>query len=208
MTDPVSLSLSALALAISAVTAWLTLFRRGTVKMSQPSVIFFGPDAPGRRETPLPKVYLRTLLFCTAKRGRIIENMYVTLSRNEMRQNFNIWVHGERDKLVRGSGLFVGETGVSANHHFLIPDDANSFAFLPGTYRLEVFAHLLGDRNRKILFTQQLEIPREIAEQLNGTETGLYFDWGPDAGRYLYHVDKRPPALNPDELIAILKESG
>jgi hypothetical protein len=44
MVDPVSLAISTLSLAVSAVTAWLTLFRRGTVKMTQPTVIFFGPE--------------------------------------------------------------------------------------------------------------------------------------------------------------------
>jgi hypothetical protein len=49
MVDPVSLAISTLSLAVSAVTAWLTLFRRGTVKMTQPTVIFFGPDTPRPR---------------------------------------------------------------------------------------------------------------------------------------------------------------
>src|SRR6266446_2273204 len=145
MPDPFSITVSVLALAVSSVTAWLTLFRRGTVKMTQPTVIFFGPDTPrSRDETTLPKVYIRTLLFFTSKRGRVIENMYVALSRNETHQNFNIWVYGEREKLVRGSGLFVGETGVAANHHFLIPREGVSFHFTEGRYRLDVYAHLLG----------------------------------------------------------------
>jgi hypothetical protein len=145
MNDPISLALSVLALAISAATAWLTLFRRGTIKMTQPTVIYFGPDAStSRGGTGLPKIFLRTLLFSTSKRGRVIENMYVALSRNEMLQNFNIWVYGERENLVRGSGLFVAESGVEANHHFLIPKDGSSFCFIAGHYRVEVFAHLLG----------------------------------------------------------------
>jgi hypothetical protein len=110
MADPLSITISVVALSISAVTAWLTLLHRGTVKMTQPTVIFFGPDSPrSRDELPLPKIYLRTLLFSTSKRGRVIESMHVALSRNETNQNFNVWVHGN-DKLVRGSGLFVGET--------------------------------------------------------------------------------------------------
>ena len=44
--------------------------------MTQPTVIYFGPDAPrGREGSPPPKVYLRTLLFATSKRGRVIESM-------------------------------------------------------------------------------------------------------------------------------------
>jgi len=34
--------------------------------------------------------------------------MHITLRRNETIRNFNIWVHGD-DKLIDGSGLFVGE---------------------------------------------------------------------------------------------------
>ena len=144
MADPISISISAFALGISSITAWLTLFRRGTVKMTQPTTIYFGPDAPRANEPSSPKVYLRTLLFSTSKRGRVIECMYVALSRNETRQNFNIWVYGD-DRLVRGSGLFVGETGVEANHHFLTPRDGNSFRFTEGHYTLDVFVRLLGD---------------------------------------------------------------
>ena len=138
MTAAISVTISVLALCVSAVTAWLTLFRRGTVKMTQPTVIFFGPDNPrSRDEPPLPKVFLRTLLFATSKRGRIVESMHVSLSRNEAQQNFSIWVYGE-ERLVRGSGLFVGETGIAVNHHFLAPRDGSSFRFIEGRYRMDV----------------------------------------------------------------------
>jgi hypothetical protein len=115
--------------------------------------IFFGPDTPRNRSEPLlPKVYLRTLLFSTSKRGRVIESMHVALSH----QNFNIWVYGD-EKLVRGSGLYVGETGVAANHHFLSSRDNNAFQFVEGRYRLDVYAHLLGDQKPTLLFSQMLE---------------------------------------------------
>jgi hypothetical protein len=108
MADPFSITVSGLALAVSSVTAWLTLFRRGTVEMTQPTVIFFGPDTPrSHNEPPLPKIFLRTLLFSTAKRGRVIESMHVALSRNETHQNFNILVYGD-DKLVPGEWLVRG----------------------------------------------------------------------------------------------------
>jgi len=134
MTDSVAVTISVLALVVSATTAWLTLFRRGTVRMTQPTVIFFGPDTPrSRDDMPLPKVFLRTLLFSTSKRGRVIESMHVSLARNETHQNFNIWVHGD-EKPVRGSGLFIGESGIAANHHFLTPKDGASFRFTAGRY--------------------------------------------------------------------------
>jgi hypothetical protein len=161
--------------------------------MTQPTVIYFGPDAPRPHKPLLPKIYMRTLLFATSKRGRVIEAMHASLSRNESHQNFNVWVYGD-DKLVRGSGLFVGEAGVAANHHFLAPKDGSDFKFLPGIYRLNIFAKLLGDGKQKLLFSQELVVTDEVAQSLVKTGVGLYFDWGPDACRYLPHVEERPPA--------------
>lgn len=200
----VSITISILALAVSATTAWLTLFRRGRVSMTQPTVIFFGPDSPHPRENvALPKVYLRMLLFSTAKRGRIIESMHVSLARNEMHQNFNIWVYGD-EHLVRGSGLFIGETGVSANHHFLAPKDGSTFRFNAGRYRLDVYARLLGDQKSTLLFSQELEITAADASSLQEPGTGLYFDWGPDSSRYIPHVDKRQPTSDPEDFLKLL----
>jgi hypothetical protein len=173
--------------------------------MTQPTVIFFGPDKarPGEGAAP-PKVYLRTLLFATSKRGRIIESMHVSLARSETNQNFSVWVHGGDGELVRGSGLFVGETGVTTDHHFLTPEDGSQFKFIAGLYRLTVHAQLLGDKRPVILFLQQLEVTAEIAAQLEKPGMGLYFDWGPDSSRYLPHVRLRPPSAVPKQLLEAL----
>ncbi|SHJ47542.1 hypothetical protein [Paraburkholderia terricola] len=205
MTDSIALAVSALALAVSATTAWLTLFRRGTVRMTQPTTIFFGPDTPrfGERDAN-PKIYLRTLLFATSKRGRIIESMHVSLFRSETQQNFNIWVYGETSKLVRGSGLFVGETGVAANHHFLTPDDGSHFKWLAGHYQLSVYARLVGDKAHKLLFSQALEVTPSLAGQLDKPGIGLYFDWGPDSSRYLPHIEQRPTMHDHEQFIETL----
>ena len=56
--------------------------------MTQPTTIYFGADASA---SPSPKVYFRTLLYTTAKRGKIIESMFVKLRRGESIQTFNIW---------------------------------------------------------------------------------------------------------------------
>lgn len=201
MVDPVTTAISVLALVVSSITAWLTLFRVGAVKMTQPTVIFFGPDKPRERGgTAAPKVYLRTLLFCTAKRGRVIESMHVTLARNEASQTFNVWVHGD-ERLVRGSGLFVGETGVAANHHFLAPPNGTSFHFIEGAYRLDVFAKMVGEPKSKRLFSQRLDISRDVATALMEPLFGVYFDWGPESGAYLPHVAKREAEPNTGDLI-------
>jgi hypothetical protein len=128
--------------------------------------------------------------------------MHVALSRNETLQNFNIWGYGD-EKLVRGSGLFVGETGFAANHHFLAPNDSTSFRFVEGRYKLEVFARLLGDNAHTLLFSQNLEIPRDIAASLVDPNAGLILDWGPDSMRYLPRVDQRP-SPDPEKFLQML----
>jgi hypothetical protein len=207
MAEPISLTISIIALALSATTAWLTLFRRGRVRMTQPTVIFFGPDGGTSNRPPRPKVFLRTLLFCSAKRGSVIERVHVKLSRGETRQNFNIWVHGD-EKLVRGSGLFVGETGVAANHHFLLPEDAPTFAFTAGSYSLEVFARILGEKQQRLLFSQTLEITDVVAAALREADAGLYFDWGPDSAKYLSHVDIRAAQRTRDPILDFLSNAS
>src|SRR5712692_8982158 len=89
-----SLVISFLALAVSVSTAWLTFFRAGQLRMTQPTVIFFGPDGgvrPGQKRRL--KVFLRTLLYSTARRGQTIESLHVNLQRGESRQNFSIWTN-------------------------------------------------------------------------------------------------------------------
>jgi hypothetical protein len=165
-------------------------------------VIFFGPDS-GKQEDQNPKVYLRTLLFCTSKRGRVIESMHVSLTRNETRQNFSVWVYGE-ERLARGSGLFITDTGIVANHHFLMPRDQTPFGFLEGNYRLEVFGQLLGERKSILLFAQHLNIERSVARELQEPGTGIYFDWAPDSLKYLPHIEKNPPAPLPKDMLQML----
>jgi hypothetical protein len=203
MAEPITLAISATALIVSATTAWLTLFRRGRVRMTQPTVIFFGPDGGTPQRKPRPKVFLRTLLFSTSKRGSVIESIHVRLSRDETRQNFNIWVYGD-DKLVRGSGLFVGETGVAANHHFLLPEDAPQFQFGAGSYLVEVVARILGEKPSRLLFSQTLDVTDSLATALASPDAGLYFDWGPDSARYLPHIDRRAQRLIEDRMLQIL----
>ncbi len=170
--------------------------------MTKPTVIFFGPDGPGKE---LNKIFIRTLLYSTSDRGQYIENMYIKLSRGETIQNFNIWVYGDQNNLARGSGLFISKHGLAANHHFLLPNDGSNFIFKQGDYKLEVYAELVNDKPRKI-YTQDLAVSDTQAEGLLNKEAGIYFDWAPNAQSYQSHIDKRP-AKSPDfaELMKHLK---
>jgi hypothetical protein len=176
-----SLAISLLAVAISAFTLWWTSFRRGTIKMTQPATIYFGPDENGS-----PKVYLRSLLYSTSKRGQLIEHMYVTLRRGETRQTFNIWVYGDRE-LARGSGLFVGDNGLTANHHFLLPAQETGFQFRPGDYALEVHARRVGVQASEVLARANLAITEQESAHISSGSGGVYYDWGPESARYHSH---------------------
>lgn len=202
--DAVSVGIAGAALAVSFTNAYLTLFRRGTVRMTQPTTIYFGPDGSAKHD-PLPKVYLRTLLYSTAKRGQIIESMFVKLHRGESVQTFNIWVYGE-DSLARGSGLYVGENGVVCDHHFLLPDDGTKFDFLRGEYKLEVYASLVNRSQSLLLAKVNLSLSDRVAEQLlEDKQYGVYFDWGPDSRQYHGHLRQRPKLL-PDKLLELHDE--
>jgi hypothetical protein len=202
LADSVSAMISALALSISAFTLWLTFLRRGTIKMTQPRQIFLGPDGPNHQGQP--KVVLRTILFSTAKRGRFIEGMHVSLSKNERKQNFPIWVQGN-ENLSLGSGLFVGENGHSASHHFLTLDDATDFQFTSGRYRLQVFAKLLDAKSNLLLFTQELLITESQARELAEPNAGIFFDWGPDSSEYVARVSRKKPGTGPEDLIELFQ---
>jgi hypothetical protein len=190
--------ISFLALAVSVTTAWLTFLRSGRLRMTQPTVIFFGPDggpSPRRKARPM-KVFLRTLLYSTARRGQTLESLHVNLQRGESKQNFSIWVYGPSHDLARGSGLFVPMEGVAANHHFLLPDDGAEFRFLAGEYTLRVFAKTVSSGTPETLAVIRLRISDAHAQDLRDQNTGIYFDWGPDQQAYHPHTEQRvPPSL-------------
>lgn len=172
--------------------------------MTQPTVVFFGPDG-SRFDSKKNKIYLRTLLYSTAKRGQVIESLHVSLHRNESKQNFNIWVYGEKGDLKRGSGLFVGQEGVTFDHHFLLPEDGANFQFLAGTYRLAIFAKLVGEGAPNELLTIALAISESQASQLSEPNTGVYHDWGPDQQTYHSHIDKKPEReISIEELLELV----
>jgi len=187
--------ISALALFVSIITAWLTLFRRGRLQMTQPTIMYFGYDNSYERS---PKVFLRTLLFSTAKRGHVIENMFVTLSRGKNRYTFSFWGYGETSQLVRGSGLRVGEEGVAYNHHFLLADTTEEFEFVPGEYTICVYVTTIYRSAPLLLSTVHLTLSSELIAS-DREHFGVLFDWEPHARRYRAHAQpiQRPQYGDP-----------
>jgi hypothetical protein len=185
--DKISIIISLTALTISALTFWLTRLKKGVVKMTRPTIIFFGPDGGGERHN---KIFIRTLLYSTSDRGQYIQNMFIRLQRGETVQNFNVWVYDDKG-LVRGSGLFISKNGIACNHHFLLPKDGDNYSFLPGDYTRQVFIEPVNGSPR-MLFEQKLNLTKEQSDEMKTRTAGTYFDWAPNSQTYFSHVDLRP----------------
>ena len=188
MTNYIPLIISLLALLISALTFYYSRLKKGIVKMTKPTTIFFGPDGIHMENSKEKKVFIRTLLYSSSDRGQYIQNMYLRLQRGESIQNFNVWVYGDSG-LSRGSGLFINKEGISSNHHFLLPRDT-VYDFLPGEYNLEVFVETVNNKSYKI-FEQNLNITNAQYEEVRDKKSGIFYDWAPNSKKYDAHVDRR-----------------
>lgn len=196
----IAIGISTLALLVSALTAWFTLLHKGDLRMTKPTVVFFGPDGGPDRENRRLKVFLRTLLYSTSRRGQTVESLHVNVQRGESTQNFSIWVYGD-DHLARGSGIYVGPDGVACNHHFLLPEDGADFKLLQGQYTVRVYAKRVVDSQPRQLAQVTLHISESHARELQNEHAGIYFDWGPDQQAYHAHVEIRKPTPIPKWLL-------
>jgi hypothetical protein len=183
----IPLLMSAVSLVMSVTVAWLTLLRRGTLGMTHPMLIGF------LHEAEQPKIFFRAMLYATGKRGHIVEALYLKVKRAEIAQTFDFWMYGETKDLKIGSGLRVGEDGVSSNHHFLPPRSAMSFAFLAGAYTIQVYARILNRRAPVLLSTVKLSLSDELAATLLDRAKGALFTWSPDSKGYRGDVSEPPP---------------
>jgi len=139
-------------------------------------------------ENEQPKVFFRTMLFATGKRGYIIEALYIKVRHGESTQTFNFWMYGETKELKIGSGLRVGDDGVSSNHHFLPPKDAYAFAFVAGEYAIEAYARILNRKDPVLLSTVKLSLSQDHAAALKDLTMGVLFTWRPDSQHYRSEV--------------------
>ena len=185
--ENLSIIIALIALVISISTFWLTRIKTGRIKMTRPTVIFFGPDGVGETHK---KVFIRTLLYSTSDKGKYIQNMFVRLQRGESVQNFNIWVY-DSNGLVRGSGLYVNKSGIASNHHFLMPKDGSSYNFLAGEYKMQIFVETVNEKPKKI-FEQILVLSEKQQDEMIEKKAGTYFDWAPNNQNYFSHVDTGP----------------
>ncbi len=184
------LAISILALLVSAGTVWITVFHRGTVKMSRPHFFALIPE-----DGPFGgwiKFFMRVLVFSTGQRGRVIENIYVNIKHNGKTLPFHYWMYGESEKITIGSGVFVGHEGLAANHHFVPIGEVGSNDFAAGTYEVEVYASLLGDRSPIRLSSLQFNLSEdEVSAIRTSKDKAVFFTWDKDAEIYRSRIDVR-----------------
>jgi len=193
----IAIIVSAAALSVSLVTMWITLFRRGSLKMTQPTTVMFGPD--GRHHEGDPKKFsASTSIFDSKTRTRNRKYVCKSFTWRTPTELSNL---GTRQReTFSGYGIFVGDQGVVADHHFLLPPDAERYVFKAGEYRLEVFGRIVGAREATVLWSNSLIVSESDARMLTQAHNAIYFDWGPDSNRYITSIRSKPPAMTPEEL--------
>lgn len=187
MIEYTSIAISILALSVSTLTLWFTLLRRGKLKMTKPTVIFFGYDF-----TPnaTPKVFLRTLLFSTGEQGNVIESMYAQIFHDQRSETFSFWGYGDKNDLVPGSGLYVSKAGVSLNHHFVLSMSRPNYSFEQGDYTIEVYAKTVGKAKSSKLSTIKIHLKSEHATALS-RQDGVLFELAPESQEYVGRTNER-----------------
>lgn len=178
----ISIGLAALSFVLSAITLWLTYLRSGSLRMTAPTILFFGYDTVPQIT---PKVFLRTLLYSTAAQGHVIESMHLTMHHDGATLLYTFWGYGQAEKLTAGGGLYVSRTGFSANHHFVRSVHDSYFAFTEGEYQIEVWARIVGKKMPKRLAAITLSLSAALATTLARHE-GVLFERRPD-GTYEGH---------------------
>jgi len=195
MTQITAIALSVASFLWSFYTLWITQLRRGRLEMTKPTMIFMGREGRGGREDPSlwPKIYLRTLLYCTADRGCIVENMHLIVHNEYGAYPFDFWAYGGEAKLAKGSGLFVPRTGVALHHHFVLNRNEHNFLFVGGDYRIEVFAKIAGQAHATKLTEIKIALVGEQSPaMIQIPDMGLFFELDAVSNGYASRIERRP----------------
>lgn len=185
---------SLIALAVSLFTLWFTILRRGIVRSTHPSFVAFRYDFV-EKSVPQAKIFFRSLLFSTGKRGQVIESLFLRVREGSRQAEFSFWGYGDKD-LVRGSGLFVPETGIATNHHFNPVDSETLFLFSQGSYSLELVAKLVGRERLVSLWNVTLEMPAGVFGFTIARETAVFYSWSPEQRCYIASIEKRSGSVH------------
>jgi hypothetical protein len=175
--------LSGISLVVSVTVAWLTLIRRGKLRMTQPVQIAF---AYGKETNA--KIFLRTLLYATGKRGHVIESLYLKVKQQDTTLPFAFWTYGEREALTVAGGLKITEEGVAYDHHF---QKISGYSYFEeGEFQISVYARVVGKASPLRLGTFKVVLTRDGA-MLMHLRRGALFTWNPETQEYDASFDER-----------------
>jgi hypothetical protein len=187
----VSIVVSILALTVSVLTAWFTLLRRGSLYMTRPSFVGFVWESGGE-----PKIFFRSFLYATGKRGYVVEALYLDIKRDHAEYVFSFWTVRQEGRMAIGGGLKVGEDGVSADFHFLPPKDAHDFEFSAGRYDIAVYAGIAGRTTPILLYKFSLSLSEQQAGAMGpNMVNSIFFTWQPERGSYHSYIAEPPTTL-------------
>jgi len=199
----VTMIISILALLISFISFWYSFINKGKLKMTQPCVVFIGPDGTSSNRKHI-KVFFRALLYSTAKKGQVLESLYITVQRDEAIQNFSIWVYGDKRNLKRGSGLFIPQEGLVFDHHFLMVKEKDEYIIRSGSYNIKIYAKQAGRGKTILLYSVVIQISEKEEDELRKTNNGIYFDWCPELQQYKSHIEDKQ--LSNNEVVGLFRK--
>ena len=185
--DFLTIGISIVSLCVSAYAVWIAQFNRGRLQMTRPTLLCLKREMP----SALPKIFLRTCLFTTGSKGRVIEGMFLRVRQAQGEFTFDFWGHSmENGKLTLGSGLPVGSTGVASDHHFNPREGSGiNFLYVPGDYQIDVYASIVGQRKAKLLYRASFSINSLQSVELVQIPTReMYLIWNADTRSYDSHV--------------------
>ena len=188
--------ISALALLVSFANYWSANLKVGQILMTKPTIFFFGWD---QSDHPVPKIFMRSLLFSTANSGRVLEHLYLKIAAPNGESLYSFWGHtqGQPNSLTKGSGLFVGKQGFLADHHFN-PDPATliEVPYPFGTYEIEVIGRQFGDTTDRKMGRYSLELDANLADMLSQKVDGILWSLNPQENKYYPETQHRDRGIS------------
>jgi hypothetical protein len=189
--ETVSLLIAIAALALSGWTFWLTQLHIGKLQLTRPTILFFGWDL--QDDEDVPKIMLRSALFSTSNRGQILENLYLVISHAGKHYEFPFWGYDGGEGMVRGSGLYVGQEGHIAYHHFNPLESYEDFKFGIGDYSIKIMGKTYGSPNEMELGSYNLNLKNgPETDYLKNHDGGVLWSWSPTKSEYLASASYRP----------------
>jgi len=189
MKDITALFFSAVSIVISIYTFWLVQFNRGRLMMTRPTYLCLSRDAGPN----WPKIFIRTCLYSTGSKGLAIENIYLRVyQKGGAVFIFDYWGHTDGGgRLTIGSGLYVGPTGVSNDHHFNFRGEPSLFLPMTGGYRIEVYATIVGNDPIRISEIEFEINGKQSAEMVQIPNRKLEFYWNATQEKYLGEIRRQ-----------------